>query len=379
MKALIAMSGGVDSSVAAYLSLKKYGQAEGCIMRLYENDMIGEDLFGTCCSLTDMQDARAVAERLNMPFHVFHYEHEFRDAVITPFAESYLRGETPNPCLNCNAYLKFDHLYGRAKEFGCDLIVTGHYARVSYDEGSGRYCLKRGVDAMKDQSYVLYMLTQEQLAHTFFPLGEYTKDAVREIALEHGFVNARKKESQDICFVPDSDYAAFIERYTGRMMTEGDFVDEDGNVLGRHKGIGHYTVGQRRGLGIASTESWYVKAILPGANEVVLTRADGVYSDRLIAREFNWVSVAPPVPGETVSGTAMVRYRGKETPCTVQVSQRDRYNDSLVSHCTCPFDSLHTTGSTVEILFGSPVRAVTPGQAVVVYDGERVIGGGIIV
>ena len=247
-KVLIAMSGGVDSSVAASLMQQQGWDCIGATMTLYRNEDIGRSSSRTCCSLDDVEDARSVAFRLRIPYYVFNFSDEFRCQVMDRFADAYGQGQTPNPCIDCNRYLKFRHLYDRAALMGCDAIATGHYVRIERGE-NGRYLLKKALDSSKDQSYVLYMLTQEQLAHTQFPLGALRKAETRQLADSLGFFNARKPDSQDICFVPDGDYAAFIRRHTGKADAPGDFVDESGRILGRHKGIAHYTIGQRKGLG----------------------------------------------------------------------------------------------------------------------------------
>ena len=247
-KVLIAMSGGVDSSVAAYLMKQRGCNCVGVTMRLFSNDDIGLSRERSCCSLDDVQDARSVAAKLAIPYYVFNFTGDFKSQVIDRFTSAYACGQTPNPCIDCNRYLKFERLYERAQLMGCDAVVTGHYARIGQE--GGRWVLKKALDASKDQSYVLYSLTQEQLAHTRLPLGEFEKTDTRRIAEELGFFNARKPDSQDICFVPDGDYAAFIERTTGKTYPEGNFVDEQGNVLGCHRGIIHYTIGQHRWLGI---------------------------------------------------------------------------------------------------------------------------------
>ena len=246
-KALIAMSGGVDSSVAAYIMKEEGFDCIGCTMKLYDNADAGVSRDKTCCSLDDVEDARSVAARLDMPYYVFNFSDDFREKIICKFIDSYERGRTPNPCIDCNRYMKFAKLCERARILGCDFIVTGHYARI-YKEGE-KYVLKKALDETKDQSYVLYNLTQDILAHTRFPLGEMKKSETREIAEKCGFINAKKPDSQDICFVPDGDYARVIELNTGKKYPPGDFVDKNGNVLGRHKGIIHYTIGQRKGLG----------------------------------------------------------------------------------------------------------------------------------
>ncbi len=346
------MSGGVDSSVAAYVMSKKGFECMGCTMRLYENDMIGEDLFGTCCSLKDTQDARAVCEKIGIPYNIYHYEAEFREKVIEPFVCSYERGETPNPCIRCNRYLKFDLLYSKARELGYDNIVTGHYARI--EERDGHMYLKKAVDLNKDQSYVLYDLTEEQLRHTFFPLGDMTKSQTRQIAEENGFVNMHKKESQDICFVPDGDYAGMIKRYRGREYPEGDFVDLKGNVLGRHEGIINYTIGQRRGLGIPADRRLYVYRIDVQNNRVILADDEDLFSTEVKVRDFHWIT--GELPTEPVRCSAKIRYRHREKPAVV----------------TCTGDGR------AQIVFDEPQRAITPGQSAVLYDGDIVLGGGII-
>lgn len=239
-KVLIAMSGGVDSSVAAALLNFKGYECAGATMKLYSNEDICMDLQKTCCSADDVFDARSVAARLNIPFYVFNFKEDFGKEVIERFIHAYECGMTPNPCIDCNRYMKFEKLYNKAMLLGYDYVATGHYARVEYDDGKGRYLLKKGFDASKDQSYVLYSLTQEQLSHTLFPLGEFTKAQIREMAEKHGFINANKRDSQDICFVPDGNYAGFIRQYTGKDYPEGNFVTKDGKILGKHKGIIHY-------------------------------------------------------------------------------------------------------------------------------------------
>ncbi len=352
-RALIAMSGGVDSSVAAALMTEKGFDCMGCTMRLYENDMIGEDLFGTCCSLSDTQDARAVCDRIGIPYNIYHYEFEFRDKVIEPFVCSYERGETPNPCIGCNKYLKFDILYEKAKELGYDNIVTGHYARIEERE-DGHFYLLKAKDLSKDQSYVLYNLSEEQLRHTYFPLGDLTKPEVREIADKNGFVTSHKKESQDICFVPDGDYAGMIKRYRGKEYPAGDFVDLEGNVLGRHDGIINYTIGQRRGLGIPADRRLYVKKLDVPGNKVILADDADLYEKEVRVREFHWIT--GDKPSSDFRCSAKIRYRHKEQPATVKVIDDDH----------------------VLVTFDEPQRAITPGQSVVFYDGDVVLGGGII-
>ena len=307
----------------------------------------------TCCSLDDVEDARSVAYRLGMPYYVFNFSDDFKEKIICKFINSYEMGRTPNPCIDCNRYMKFEKLHERAKILGCDKVVTGHYARIEHD--GERYLLKKAVDESKDQSYVLYSLTQEGLAHTAFPLGSLCKSETRKIAEEHGFINAHKPDSQDICFVPDGDYARVIELNTGKKYEPGDFVDKQGNVLGRHRGIINYTIGQRKGLGISAAAPLYVCSIDTKNNTVVLGDDKDLYSDTLEADEFNWISGV--VPASPVRCRAKIRYRQKEQPATAYP-----IGDAMV-----------------KIVFDEPQRAITPGQSAVLYDGDVVLGGGTII
>lgn len=353
MKALIAMSGGVDSSVAALLTKEAGFECIGCTMKLYDNEDAGISKGHTCCSLDDVEDARSVAFGLGMPYYVFNFRDDFKEKIIDKFVDSYIHGITPNPCIDCNRYMKFDRLYERAKVLGCDYIVTGHYARIEKrDDG---FVLLKATDPSKDQSYVLYQLTQEQLAHTMFPLGGMDKSETRRIADEHGFINADKPDSQDICFVPDGDYARVVEMYTRAGSEPGNFVGTDGQLIGRHKGIIHYTIGQRRGLGIASTEPYYVCRICLDDNTVVLGRHGDLMSKTTAVSEVNWISGKAPCG--PIKCSAKIRYRHKEQPATV------------IPLCE----------SEVRIEFDEPQRAITPGQAAVFYDGDVVLGGGVIV
>ena len=329
-KVLIAMSGGVDSSVAAFLMKEQGCECIGATMKLFHNEDIGVSRTKTCCSLEDVEDARLVALRLGIPYYVFNFSDDFKGQVIDRFISS----------------------YERARILGCDAIVTGHYARI--EQENGRWLLKKSLDESKDQSYVLYSLTQDQLAHTRLPLGAMHKSETRRIAEKQGFYNADKPDSQDICFVPDGDYAGFIARYTGRDCPAGDFVDESGHVLGRHKGIVHYTVGQRKGLGIAADAPLYVKRIDAAENRVVLSGNDALFSRELMANDFNWIVY--DVPPRELRATARVRYHQREQAATVTV-----------------FEDGH-----VHLVFDEPQRAITPGQAVVLYDGDTVLGGGTI-
>lgn len=353
-KAVIAMSGGVDSSVAAYLMKEKGYECIGATMKLFHNEDIGISRAHTCCSLDDVADARSVASRLGIPYYVFNFSERFQEDVMEKFVCAYECGMTPNPCIDCNRYLKFEKMFLRAKAFGFDYVATGHYAQIVFDGKSGRYLLKKAVDDTKDQSYVLYAMTQEQLAHTQFPLGSMFKTRVREIAESQGFINAKKHDSQDICFVQNGSYADFIERYRNKVYPAGDFVDLEGHVLGRHKGIIHYTVGQRKGLGIAFAAPKYVVSIQPEENRVVLGDAQDLYSKSLIAKDINLISVSCIEKPMRVK--AKTRYR--QTAQWATVTQPDK--------------------DTLKLEFDEPLRAITRGQAVVMYDGDIVVGGGTI-
>lgn len=348
------MSGGVDSSVAAFLTKEEGFDCAGATMKLFSNEDIGVEGESRCCSLDDVEDARSVANRLGIPFFVFNFSDNFRREVIERFIAAYKSGATPNPCIDCNRFLKFDKFFSRAKELDIGHIVTGHYASVYYDAASRRWGLKKGTDESKDQSYVLYSLTQEQLAHTLLPLGGMSKTEVREIARDNGFINAKKRESQDICFVPDGDYAAFIERYTGEPNRPGNFVDGEGRVLGRHRGFVRYTIGQRRGLGLSLREPLYVCAKRAADNTVILGRGEELFSKSLTASGINLIAC------ERISSPlrlrAKVRYKQREQWATVEQTAEDR----------------------LRVDFDEPQRAVTPGQAVVLYDGSCVVGGGTI-
>lgn len=348
--ALIAMSGGVDSSVAAYLTIQEGFSCMGATMRLYNNP----DRESKCCSLDDVEDARSVAHRLKMPFYVFNFTQDFQEKVMDTFVHCYECGLTPNPCIDCNRHLKFDRLLERAKVLGCEYVVTGHYARVCRDGSSGRFLLKKAADNAKDQSYFLYALTQEQLAHIRFPLGEMTKPQVRQIAEEQGFLNARKHDSQDICFVPDGDYLAFLRSYTRKDYPKGDFLDCNGNVIGTHNGAVGYTLGQRKGLGLAMGEPVYVCSKDMQQNTVTVGPNEALFRRALRANDLFFF----PFPALTkpMHLKAKTRSRMAEQPATAYPEEN----------------------GFIRVEFDEPQRAITPGQAVVLYDGDLVVGGGTI-
>jgi tRNA-specific 2-thiouridylase len=354
-RVFLGMSGGVDSSVSALLLQWAGYDVSGVNLRLFHNEDLGESREKTCCSLSDAEDARAVAAKLGIPFYVFDFSQIFRDTVIADFISEYEAGRTPNPCVVCNRSVKFGALLQRALTLHGQFLSTGHYARVEQDKSTGRWLLKRGVDRSKDQSYFLYMLTQEQLRHTLFPLGGLHKTEVRELAERNGLFNAKKRDSQDICFTPDGDYTAFIERAVGHPSSTGDFVDESGRVLGRHKGFVRYTRGQHKGLGLSVEPPLYVLDKDPATGTICLGPDAALWTRTLTAERMNWISV-PALTGP-MRVTAKTRYSQRESLAVAEALDGGR---------------LHLT-------FDEPQRAVTPGQAVVLYDGETVVGGGTIV
>ena len=351
---LIAMSGGVDSSVAAYLIKLQNEDAVGVTLKLFSNEDINLDADKTCCSLSDVEDAKCVAAKLGIDHHVFNFSDNFKEKVIDRFISTYEAGGTPNPCIDCNRFIKWRQLLMRAELMECTHIATGHYARVEHDSASGRMLLKRSADRSKDQTYVLWALTQEQLSRTILPLGSLTKEEVRELAEAQNFINADKPDSQDICFVPDGDYAGFIELYSKKTAVPGDFIDSDGKILGRHKGIIRYTIGQRKGLGISLGKPAFVSRIDPENNTVTLGDEELLFSDELYAHDINLIAI--PKISSPMRVTAKVRYSAKEAPATVVQTGEDE----------------------LYVKFDEPQRALTRGQSVVLYSDELVIGGGII-
>ena len=362
------MSGGVDSSAAAAILKDQGHELVGFTMQLWDQrrginvDENGEPLPSRCCSLDDVYDARRVAEELGFPFYVLNLERDFERDVVQPFVSSYLNGETPIPCVACNSRLKFASLDRLAVSLGCEKVATGHYARVEFDEDTGRFRLLRGRNEQKDQSYFLWELTQEQLSRALFPLGEMSKPEARDAAREHNLIGvAEKKESQEICFVPDGDYAGFIDRYlevenaTERLPGAGEIVDTAGKVIGKHEGIHRYTVGQRRGIGIADQRPLYVVSINADRNRVTVGSAEELLSNEFIAAGVNWIALDDPK--EPVRADVRVRYRHTAAPATITPLPLQR----------------------ARIVFDEPQRAITPGQATVFYRGDEVVGGGWIV
>lgn len=351
---VVGLSGGVDSSVAAYLLKEQGYDVIGVTMQIWqEEDSCTVEENGGCCGLSAVEDARRVAQKLDIPYYVMNFRKEFQKQVIDYFTREYLEGRTPNPCIACNRYVKWESLLKRSLEIGADYIATGHYARVE-QLPNGRYAIRNSVTAKKDQTYALYNLTQEQLARTLMPVGAYTKDEIRKIAEEAGLLVAHKKDSQEICFVPDNDYAGFIKNSTGKTIPKGNFVLADGKVIGEHQGIIHYTIGQRKGLNLSMGHSVFVTKIRPDSNEVVIGENEDLFVNTLICDRVNFMAMEG-LDGE-VRLKAKIRYNHPGAECVISPAEDGK----------------------VRVTFDQPQRAITPGQAVVFYQGEYVAGGGII-
>lgn len=354
-KVVVGMSGGVDSSVAAYLLKEQGYDVIGVTMQIWQDeDAALQSENGGCCGLSAVDDARLVAQKLDIPHYVMNFKKEFKEKVMDYFVEAYLKGETPNPCIACNRYVKWESLLKRSMEIGAEYIATGHYARIK-KLPNGRYAIADSVTAAKDQTYALYNLTQYQLAHTLMPVGEYTKEEIRRIAEREGLPVAHKPDSQEICFVPDHDYAAFIDKEAaGRVPGKGNYVTKDGTVLGEHLGITHYTIGQRKGLNLAMGHPVFVTKIRPESNEVVIGEAEDVFGDTLFCDHINWMSIEELTEPREV--LAKIRYAHRGERCLIEKAGKDL----------------------VKCSFCNPVRAITPGQAVVFYEEGHVLGGGVI-
>lgn len=351
-KVVVGMSGGVDSSVAAYLLKKQGYDVIGITMQMSPEDPDFAEREGGCCGLSAVEDARRVCDRLEIPFYVLNFREIFREKVIDYFVDEYMAGKTPNPCIACNKYLKFDELLRKARGIGAEYVATGHYAKIV--EENSRMLLIRSDDDKKDQTYALYNFTQDQLAHTLMPCGEYTKDKIREIAKEIGLAVHNKKDSEEICFVTDNDHGRFISEDKPGKVRSGDFVDRDGNVLGRHKGIVYYTIGQRKGLGIAFGRPMFVTGINAKKNQVILGSEEDIFKTELLAKDINFISIDKLE--KELEVTAKVRYAAKAAQATLYPEAYGK----------------------VRVVFKEKQRAITKGQSVVFYDGNIVVGGGIV-
>ncbi|MGL4343691.1 MAG: tRNA 2-thiouridine(34) synthase MnmA [Cellulosilyticaceae bacterium] len=353
-KVVVGMSGGVDSSVAAYLLKEQGYEVIGMTMQIWEKDA-EEDKDGGCCGLSAVDDARRVCQKLDIPHYVMNFRDDFKRDVIDYFIEEYQCGRTPNPCIACNRYVKWESMLKKSLQIGADYIATGHYARIVQDETTNRFVLKQSKTLAKDQTYALYNLTQDQLAHTLMPLGDYTKDEVRAIAQEIGLAVASKPDSQEICFVPDNDYAKYIEETTGKKFPKGKFVNKNGKVLGEHQGIIHYTIGQRKGLGISYGKPLFVSKIDTKNNTVVVGDDADIFTCEVYANKLNFMPFE--ALESKMSLTAKIRYSHRPAACTIEMIDED----------------------TVKCIFEEPQRAITPGQAIVFYAEDRVVGGGTII
>ena len=354
-KVVVGMSGGVDSSVAVYLLKEQGYDVIGITMQIWQDeDRCEIENSGGCCGLSAVEDARRVANKLGIPYYVLNFKNEFKENVIDYFINEYEKGLTPNPCIACNRYVKWESLLNKSLALGADFIATGHYAKIDKYPKTGRYCIKNANTETKDQTYALYNLTQFQLEKTLMPVGEYDKSEIRKIAEKIGLDVANKPDSQDICFVPDGDYAKFIKENSDIKIKEGNFIDTKGNILGKHKGICNYTVGQRKGLGLSFGSPMYVSEIKADTNEVVLTANEGLFKNKVLIRDFNFMGIENLENEISVLGK--LRYSQSKSPCKIKMLEN----------------------GLVEAYFEEPQRAVTPGQSAVFYDGEYVIGGGII-
>jgi tRNA-specific 2-thiouridylase len=353
VRVVVAMSGGVDSSVAAALLVEQGYDVVGMMMRLWSEETVGGRAHNRCCTPDQMNDARKIANKLGIPFYVLDTKEVFRNTIVEFFIDQHRQGVTPNPCLECNRHIRFHFLLQNALALEADYLATGHYARVSQD-ASGRYSLRKSVDEHKDQSYVLSVLGQEQLAHALFPVGEYTKPQVREIAARFGLPTASKKDSQDLCFIGDNNYRRFLGEYAPDVMQPGPIVRRNGEVIGEHNGLANYTIGQRKGLGVQSQDALYVVGLNPQRNAVIVGTADELGGDRLTAKRVNWVS--GEAPREPFQAQVKIRYKAAPAPAWVEPLPDDR----------------------MAVRFEGPLRDITPGQGAVIYDGDVVLGGGII-
>ncbi|MDU4960629.1 MAG: tRNA 2-thiouridine(34) synthase MnmA [Sporomusaceae bacterium] len=354
-KVVVAMSGGVDSSLTAALLLRQGYDCIGITMRLWDEDESAVDPAARgCCSLSAVEDARRVADTLGIPYYVLNFRQMFQETVIDYFVSEYGGGRTPNPCIACNRHVKFAGLLAKARQLGAEYVATGHYARIAYDAGLGRYLLKKGIDNAKDQSYALYHLNQETLRHFLMPLGDYTKDVTRQLAREFGLAVADKPDSQEICFIPDNDYKRYLGEHAPDSLKPGPIVDVDGCIIGRHAGLPLYTVGQRKGLGLAAGHPLYVVALDFEKNELIVGSDHDVFAGGLIAADLNWIMIDQLT--DRLTAKAKIRYGAREAEAVVTPLDEGR----------------------IHVAFASPQRAITPGQSVVLYDGDSVIGGGII-